>query len=174
MTAHVEESHVEPQPRVAHLACALPKGDRLGVLLDMAAQLGMTDFTPLSCERSIVKPGSGIRDRWVRICLAACKQSRRAYLPRLHAAASPAQASVAAQTAGHAVWLADPGGAVPRPTANGVLLLVGPEGGFTDVERNAVIAAGAQCVDLGAAILRVEAAAIALLVAAQLCGRSDG
>src|SRR3989344_4555511 len=79
-----------PNPRPAvHLACALPKGDRAAVLLDMATQLGMVRFTPLMCARNVVKPGANSRERLRRICLEACKQSRRFYLPEIEAPARP-------------------------------------------------------------------------------------
>jgi 16S rRNA (uracil1498-N3)-methyltransferase len=45
-----------------------------------------------------------------------------------------------------------------------ILLVVGPEGGFTDAEVSSLAASGAQTVSLGLAILRIETAAIALLL----------
>lgn len=164
----IEERHNAPPPaRRVHLACALPKGDRQAVLLDMATQLGMTDFTPLACERSVVTAGEHSAERWARVCLGACKQSRRLFLPRLHPAAAPATL-----TLDGAALLAHPDGAplasvIPGTTAP-VTAVIGPEGGFTEAELQALEAAGATRVSLGTAILRIEAAAVALLAAVQL------
>jgi 16S rRNA (uracil1498-N3)-methyltransferase len=149
-----------------HLACALPKGDRQATLLDMATQLGITDFTPLACEHSVVAPGPNSALRWQRICVEACKQSRRAYLPRLHAARTPAE--VARKHGALALLIAHPDGqafaqAGARLTTAGAMLLIGPEGGFSPQEVAAVRAAGGEPVALGSAILRVETAATALL-----------
>ena len=74
---------IEGRVRV-HLAAALPKGDHQTVMLDMVTQIGMTDFTPLLCERSVAKPSMRSETRWHRTCLEACKQSRRPWVPRLH------------------------------------------------------------------------------------------
>jgi len=156
-----------PPPQPLHLMCALPKGDRQAVLLDMATQLGITDFTPLVCDRSVVMAGEQRAGRWARICLGACKQSRRLFLPRLHPPASPGTIALRG-----AALLAHPDGvalrtALPEASA-GLTILIGPEGGFTDPELHALEVAGARRVSLGAGILRIETAAVALLAATQL------
>ena len=168
----VEERRTAAPPRPAiHLACALPKGDRLSVLFDMATQLGMTRFTPLDCERSVVKPGANSTVRWKKICLEACKQSRRLYLPAFDASATPREVVERAAAEGDNVWLAHPAPqAMPVSRAanqntNDVTILVGPEGGFTEAEIERAVAAGARLLALGANILRVETAAVALVAA---------
>ena len=163
---------VPPPPRPAlHLACALPKGDRQQVLLDMATQLGMTQFTPLHCERSVVKPGANSPARWKKICLEACKQSRRLHLPAMESLATVKNVTARAVAGGARVWIAHPAedaraliDAVSL-TPGDVTVLVGPEGGFTPEEVNQAIAQGAGFISLGKPILRIETAAVALLSA---------
>ena len=160
-----------PNPRPAvHLACALPKGDRQHVLLDMATQLGMVRFTPLQCTHSVVKPGANSRERLRRICLEACKQSRRFYLPEIDAPATPGE--LARRVPPGNLWVAHPTTDVPAAfigqQTNTLTLFIGPEGGFTSQELEAVMAAGARPFSLGSAILRIETAAVAALVAATL------
>lgn len=173
----VEDRQMEPLPQpTIHLACAVPKGDRQQVLLDMTTQLGMTQFTPLACERSVVKPGPASRERWRRICLEACKQSRRLYLPVIHEPANPREVAAQAVASGFDLWIAHPGDqAIPvsaltagRDRARGVTILIGPEGGFTQEEVDAVNAAGGTAVALGPAVLRIETAACALLAMLRL------
>lgn len=165
----LNERRIEPPPRPAvHLACAIPKGDRQAALLDMATQLGMTNFTPLICERSVAQPSARADERWRRICLEACKQSRRLYLPMIHPPATPSEVAVRATALAQETWLAHPTGeAVPvcalKDSAKDVTLMVGPEGGFTDEEMKSAVAAGAKTIGLGQAILRIETAAAALL-----------
>lgn len=149
-------------PRV-HLAAAVPKGERQRTLLDMGAQLGMASFTPLLCVRSIVKPSSKSRGRWLKICLEACKQSRQPYLPIIHDARTPEQfvdhmgtnraMILVAHAAGNPINEID-------AAADEVALLIGPEGGFTEREVATFLAQGAITVSLGARVLRVETAAV--------------
>jgi 16S rRNA (uracil1498-N3)-methyltransferase len=168
----IEERRSEPPPRPAlHLACALPKGDRQQVLLDMATQLGMTRFTPLDCARSVVKPGANSPGRWRKICLEACKQSRQLYLPAIEASSTLPDVARHAAAEGSQMWLAHPAAQAVSVTvainqqANDVTLLVGPEGGFTEAEIEQAVAAGAKPLTLGVSILRIETAAVALVAA---------
>jgi 16S rRNA (uracil1498-N3)-methyltransferase len=177
LEVEVNTRHRQPPSPKIHLACALPKGDRQATLLDMATQLGMTDFTPLVCAHGIASGGPNSVPRWQRICLEACKQSRRAYLPQLHAPLTPAQ--LAAQVRTGSLVIAHPNGAPfarwRARLTSGVTLLVGPEGGFGEDELAAVHAAGGMCVSLGAAILRIETAAGALLaLVAEALGEPRG
>ena len=177
----IEERRTEPPPRpVIHLACALPKGDRQHVLLDMATQLGMTRFTPLNCGRSVVKPGANSMARWKKICLEACKQSRRFHLPVIESASTIQDVVKYAATHGSDAWIAH--SAVQAMTvstaayqnANDVTILIGPEGGFTEDEIGQAVAAGARPLTLGTSILRIETAAVALVAAFALKVGSGG
>lgn len=174
LEARLTERRRMPAPRPAvHLACALPKGDRQSVLLDMATQLGMVRFTPLLCARNVVKPGANSLERFRRICLEACKQSRRFYLPDIETPATPRE--LARASAPGNLWIAHPtADAVPLPVTtspNTLTLLIGPEGGFTDEEVQDAIAAGARPFSLGTAILRIETAAVAALTLTTLTTR---
>jgi 16S rRNA (uracil1498-N3)-methyltransferase len=158
-----------PAPRL-HLICALPKGDRAAVLIDMTTQLGIASFTPLLSARSVVDPGGGTLERLRRIGLEACKQSRRTYLPAVHAPAKFDEVIARAGTR----WIAHPGGTAvgAMQTADDITLLVGPEGGFTDDEVTHAVARGVLRVALGENILRVETAAVALVAATMLNART--
>ncbi len=163
-----------------HLACALPKGDRQQALLDMTTQLGMARFTPLACERGVVKLGVNSLARWKKICLEACKQSRRFHLPVIETASTVRDVVERATTEGRSVWLAHPAAqAVAVSTAvnrevNDVTILIGPEGGFTEAEIEQAVAAGAGILALGTPILRIEAAAVALVAVFALRAGSSG
>lgn len=176
--ARVEAAQQRPrQVPALHLACALPKGDRQGVLLDMASQLGVDSFTPLLCGRSVVKAGANTRARLARIALEACKQSRQPYVPEIREPAAPDGFADWARQQGCTLWLAHPGPdarSLPEVLQSGDpgaprALMVGPEGGFTDQEVDELLAAGGQAVSLGESVLRVETAGVALLAALRLC-----
>lgn len=162
-------AEIQPPPaRRVWLASALPKGDRQAAMLDMATQLGMTDFVPLVCARSVAAPGEGARVRWRRIVLEACKQSRRYYLPSLHSPSTPAQlpSQIAAP-----LLVAHPGGKSVTPLifAGDIGVAIGPEGGFTDAEVTGLLAGGARKIGLGDGVLRIETAAIAALALMLAC-----
>jgi 16S rRNA (uracil1498-N3)-methyltransferase len=157
-----------------HLASALPKGDRLAVMLDMATQLGMNSFTPLDCEHSVVKVSENAERRWQRILVEACKQSRRPHLPVIQPALGPV--ALVQQLKG-AVWIAHPDGispaSLPQAAGDSLTILIGPEGGFADEEVKAACDHGAHKVSLGAGMLRIETAAVALLAYARLRFAAD-
>ncbi|GMR05738.1 MAG: 16S rRNA (uracil(1498)-N(3))-methyltransferase [Gammaproteobacteria bacterium] len=155
---------ISPQVPDIILATAIAKGDRQSTMLDMATQLGISAWQPLLCQRSVSKVGKNSYERWQRICLEACKQSGSAWLPELLPAATPEDAAREACASGREVLLAHPiGEELNTASAVDKLLLVGPEGGFTDEEVNKIIAAGAKKVSLGQNILRIETAAVSFL-----------
>jgi 16S rRNA (uracil1498-N3)-methyltransferase len=159
-----------PAPRPAiHLAAALPKGDRQNVMLAMATQWGIASFTPLLCERSVVTPGRGFIERSRRTCLESCKQCRRPRIPQIHEAIDPIALAERSRQRGQRVILAHPH---DRPLRDiwpigcddrEVVILIGPEGGFSDDEVAALIAAGADAASLGDTLLRMETAAAAVI-----------
>ncbi len=144
------------------LACAVPKGDRQNTLLDMTIQAGMTDYWPVRFERSVTKAPE-LSERWQRIAVEACKQSRRAWLPRLHEPLEFADLIELAQSWALVVAdAADSSAGVPAASTNsGSLLVVGPEGGLTQREKQALLDAEARVINLGPHILRTETAAVA-------------
>lgn len=151
------------QPDIV-LATAIAKGDRQATILDMATQLGISAWQPLLCDRNVSKVGKNSYQRWQRICLEACKQSGSAWLPGLLPAAKPEDVARQAHAAGREVLLAHPDGVnVDSSSAADKMLMIGPEGGFTDDEVRRIVAAGAKKVSLGQQILRIETAAVSLL-----------
>ena len=167
LTAYAHQ--IESRVRV-HLATALPKGDRQTVMLDMATQIGITDFTPLLCERSVAKPSIRSTTRWHKTCLEACKQSRRPWVPRLHQPELLVTMLNTGSKAKRVVWLAHPRGgcpiAVQKPQADELIILVGPEGGFSPNEWELLSDADIVPITLAEAVLRTETAAVAMVSAA--------
>lgn len=170
----LEDVNTEPRPTTAiHLASAIPRGDRMDALLDMTTQIGVTRITPLIFERSQVTPASARQDRWRRVLIESCKQSRRNHVPQL-------DEPVALQDWLQAVpdtllerWLADPDGAPAAkphksadPSSGGCVVLVGPEGGLTQSERHDAIEAGFRTMAVAPHILRVETAAVVMVATA--------
>ena len=150
-----------------HIASALPKGDRADFLIEKLTELGVTDFTPLITERSVVKADEARADKLRRAVIEASKQCGRNVLMRVHTPASWVEWCVRQMGAR---FLAQPDGRLGTVrNAGAVTVAIGPEGGFTEPEVGAARAAGWELVSFGPRVLRVETAAVA---AAVLFGQS--
>lgn len=161
----LESKHTVPPPaRRLHLYFAPPKKQKLDVLLKQAVELGVYELVPVLCERSVVQPGeSSVSGRWMDLLFEACKQSGNPFLPVV-ASPMPFAAALARarETCGVLVTGSNRTGVFPElGTASDVAFFVGPEGGFTDPETDAMFAAGAAPLRIGEWTLRVETAAIA-------------
>jgi len=152
------------------LAVAMPKGSRQDVLVEKCTELGVAVIKPMYCEHSVVKPTSGRLSKWRRTALEACKQSHRAWLPRiLEPLAFKDIVSLASDY--DVAFMTDRGGDSACKTLirkdQKVLILVGPEGGFSQEEFSLAREAGVGMMRLAPTILRTETAAIAAVALLQ-------
>lgn len=173
LVARARDFEMAPLPHPAlRLGVALPKGDRQSTLLSMLTQLGVQAWAPLHCARSVARPGRNADERWQRVAIAACKQSRNPWLPERLPELRPAAFAEAASRQGGCIVLhpgerARPLSEVVRAFGGGpparLAVMIGPEGGFADDEVEACVRSGARLAALGKTILRTETAAIAAL-----------
>ena len=151
------------------LAVASPKGDRFRWMLEKLTELGVDRLIPLRTERGVVDPRDSKLEKLEQNVIAACKQCRRDRLMEI----APVQslAEVLAQSPRGCLF----GDAIGEPlsqvlsssdAASPMVIVVGPEGGLTDAERDLLQAAGAFPVCVGRHVLRIETAAVALAAAA--------
>ena len=153
------------------IASALPKGDRADWMVEKLSELGVDRFIPLAAARSVVLPGGRNKsDRWKRIATEAAKQSRRAGVMRIDEL-TPVERLISLDPASTAAFVLSTS-ADAQPLVSSVhaavgdderelLLLIGPEGGWTDAELARFGEARLTPVKLTATILRVETAAVA-------------
>lgn len=147
------------------VAAAVPKGERADWMVEKLSELGVSRFVPLAAERSVVLPeGKGKHDRWVRIAIESAKQCRRAgvmgieALTKVDALLADCRGALVLSTAPEAVGFTD---AIATAGAEPIVLVIGPEGGWTARELSAFDAAGARQVRLTHTVLRIETAAVA-------------
>lgn len=160
-------------PLMLTLGVALPKGERQKWLIEKAVEVGVTTVIPLKTARSVAQPTGKVLERLRRHVVEASKQCGRNRLMKI---ADPGKLEdwIREESADPA-FILHPGGpplaaaARRETTARTVRLGVGPEGGFTDEEIAAAVAAGWQDVGLGQRILRIETAAIAAAVLLSAC-----
>ena len=153
-------SEPAPAPLVT-VAFSPVKGDRPEWAVQKLTELGVDRVVPLVAARSVVRwtgdRAAAVVERWRRVAREAAMQSRRAWLPAVEEAV---EFWVAAAWPGAALAV---GGGDP-PSLDRPVVLVGPEGGWSDGE----LGVGLPTVGLGPNVLRTETAAVAagtLLVA---------
>lgn len=157
------------------------KGPRLDWLVEKCTELGVTRLVLTAFERSIVQIGAAHVEKLQRTAIEACKQCRRAWLPRIEAGVTLADVARpganAALLIAHLDQAASPLGQWLHEHLSDVrnlTVVVGPEGGLAPAEVNALSSMGGQMVRLAEHVLRVETAAIAVAAswAAMMEGRS--
>jgi 16S rRNA (uracil1498-N3)-methyltransferase len=162
----VEIRSAERKPSQPELTLAVAAGDRerFTWMAEKAAELGVTRLVPLETART-AGVASRIRQSHIekvrRVVLEATKQCGAVWAPTVEQPVSITQ-FLAGPLGGNG-WLADPAGATPAAELDNtpLTILVGPEGGFSPEEREAILAAGYQAVALGLNTLRFETAALA-------------
>lgn len=150
----ISEIRIETPPPNIRIATAIPKGNRLDLLLQKGVELGIQEFifvNFLQSERKDFNP-----ERAERIFQEAMSQSKQFYFPKMQFA-SGIQELV--EGSDRPTCLLDPRGDthVQDSEFESHLLLIGPEGGFRQSEMSMVQESGIVR-NLGSSILRIETA----------------
>jgi 16S rRNA (uracil1498-N3)-methyltransferase len=161
-------------PLAVTLVQGIARAERMDLVVQKATELGVAAIAPVATARSVVKLDADSRDRkaahWRGIAVAACEQCGRARVPDVLEPVTLAARLAKPARAGLRLLLspgADASLAAAARGATSVELLVGPEGGLEDSERQSALAAGYRACRLGPRILRSETAAIAALAVLQ-------
>jgi 16S rRNA (uracil1498-N3)-methyltransferase len=165
----------EPSVRVT-LAAGILKGDHMDAIVRDATMMGAAEIVPLVTEHVTVPKkawqGGAAQERWQRVAVASAKQCGRAVVPEI---APPVELAVVLSRHGgqSIVMFVEPAvGADARavsgtPIAPGgtLLVLIGPEGGWSFAEVTQARTAGAVLAHLGPRTIRADAMATAALAA---------
>jgi 16S rRNA (uracil1498-N3)-methyltransferase len=157
------------------LVQAVLKGDKMDDVVRDATMAGVTGIVPVVTERSVVSVSALTRshavERWQRIAIASAKQCRRAHLPSIDRP-QPFRDWLASPFEGQRLVFVEP---VPDTGASGdpqslrralpaerqtIACVIGPEGGWSNEERQMVTAAGCAVVTMGPMTLRADAAGL--------------
>ncbi|MEM9246480.1 MAG: RsmE family RNA methyltransferase [Cyanobacteria bacterium P01_F01_bin.153] len=155
---------------------AITKGGGFDEVLRQLTELGVAVIVPLQTERTVVVPGANKIKRWKRIIAEAAEQCERSPLPKLFdpmpwsealalpwtEESEPMEKLICAARYGEGrslltalqTTLDEP--ATPTHWA----IAIGPEGGWTEEEKNLAIGTGFEAVSLGGRILRAVTAAV--------------
>jgi len=156
---------------------ALPKGDKIDLILQKGTELGAHDFRLFGGRRSVARirddQQAGKQVRWHRIVAEAARQCGRPDIPEV--TWHPTAIEVSSESdhelrlilwegeKDHSLKDALSGGVKP----SSVIVAIGPEGGFDPLEVDHFSQHGFQPVSLGTRILRTETASIAILAVMQ-------
>ena len=165
LTAAERESHL-----AIGLVQGLPEADKMDWIIQKATELGIAWLQPVTCERSVVRLSGERAARreahWRRVAVAAAEQSGRTRVPEVRPNLN--FMSWLAVPADTPRWMLLPGAAPLASQAEApspLELVVGPEGGFSERERDLLLARGAIPLSLGPRVLRTETAPVAALAA---------
>jgi 16S rRNA (uracil1498-N3)-methyltransferase len=170
-TVEAFEAREAELPYPVTLAQGLPEGAKMDWIIEKAVELGAAAVQPLAAQRSVLRLSGERADKrrahWQGVIVAASEQCGRNMLTRLGPVIELPR------------WLAQPADGVrvllsPRATHSlsdwaraqapqAATLMVGPEGGFSDQEEEAALAAGALPLSMGPRVLRTETAGLAAL-----------
>ena len=175
-STHTNDS---PSSRVA-LAQALLKGSGLDSVIRQATELGISDFYPLAtryCIPKVKKEGEKRLERWRKISVDAVRQSGRTANPVIHPVRGwQGFLSMAGEfDLSLLPWEREKKrslksvltGLTDQKRPGRILIAIGPEGGFTDMEVEEAVKAGFRTVSLGVRILRATTAGIATIACVQ-------
>lgn len=170
VTIDIEEvTHHNPRTPTVDIAVAIPKGNRAENLIEKLVELDANAIIPLITHRSVVEAGAGKFKRFDRIALEASKQCQRNWMLQIY---DNTDFTDVIQSTEHDLKLiADTPDQNDEQTIHGfpeqaksaqkVLVLVGPEGGWINEERSAARNAGFIPWCFGPNVMRIETAAIA-------------
>ena len=160
-----------PEPSIdVTLACAVLARQRMHFVMQKATELGVMRIIPLLTDHSV--PAEGLEHEqahaWPDHVARAAKQCRRGSLPAV-LPPMPLDSLLVSHVftaADLGLFLDDRSEAAPHPTGppRRIVLLIGPEGGFSDAER-AKLASKARPWRLGGRVLRAETAVVVGLTA---------
>ena len=174
------EMNTEP-PFVAHLYQALPKGDKLDMIIQKAVECGVGTITPFESDRCVVrcKPEQEEKktERRRRIAAEAAKQCGRGCIPDVFSSCSYKEMLARAAQSDITIFCYEGDDTVPLRTllqeplsqAQGkplsISIVIGSEGGFSLEEAQKAREQGFMMAGLGKRILRTETASSFVLSA---------
>jgi len=168
-TLHDVQQAALPQVTIAQ---GIPKGQKMDYIVEKLTELGAAAIVPLQSERTIVSQVSPNKiERWRRLAKSAAQQCGRADIPQIGEQQTLDALLRTFESYDRVLLPWELAQRTPLherlpallEAAQRVLVLIGPEGGFSHAEADAARAAGAELISLGPRILRTETAGLVAL-----------
>lgn len=161
------------------LADCLPKQSRFDNIIEKATELGVDKIEPLISERTIARPGGSRAEvkleRWRRIAKESAEQCARDTIPTISDICTLDDwlkkiSPLDDDTLLLFCWEGEQSttvreilSAYKNSGGEKIIVLIGPEGGFSEREVIAIKSAGGVSVTLGSRVLKTDTAAISVL-----------
>ncbi|WJW75799.1 16S rRNA (uracil(1498)-N(3))-methyltransferase [Thiohalobacter sp. IOR34] len=174
--AEIGEWHDEEResPLAITLLQGVSRGERMDLTIQKAVELGVQRIVPIACARTTVRLDAERRRKrwqhWQGVILHACEQCGRNRIPELSEVVDLATALERRDRAARGLLLdplAEGGLAQLGKAESAFCLLIGPEGGLEEGERQAARQAGFTGLRLGPRVLRTETAALTAIAVLQ-------
>lgn len=162
----ITEMHVKIPIKDIYVCFSLLKKDKNDWIIQKGTELGVRHFVPLLCDRT-EKTGFSV-ERAEKIAIEASEQCGRADIPRVREPVTPA--SLIHELSGKAqLYVAEQGSTLnSQPSAlnteSSIAVLIGPEGGWTDEEKQLFESKELKHIALSGFTLRAETAAIVSVI----------
>lgn len=177
-----KKRETEPKLKIT-LFQSIPKGNRLGFIIQKSTEIGISEIVPITTERTLVKLDyEKIKQRtlrWQKIAREAAKQSGRNTIPKVGPVLDFSQAlrefSARKFPMGIIAWEMEEKSHLREVLRSGVgsgvsdlalAIFIGPEGGFTREEVEEAKKMGLVPASLGSRILRTETAGLVAAITA--------
>ena len=145
---------------------ALIKGDRLERAIEMMTEVGVFGFIPWEADHSVVRwtteKAERNRQKWENLVRASVEQSRRSYLPVIHSVMNSKNLMTILPDYDHVILMDESASQYQLDSLAGrILLIIGPEGGFSESERLSFASANnAQHLTIGTSVFRGATAGV--------------
>ena len=157
------------------LAQAMSSSEKMDWVVQKATELGAAEIQPVQTRRSVAKlAGERAEKRvahWRSVAISACEQCGRNTLPQIGAPQEFGAWLEGVRGSSASKFVLQPEGSTPLhkqvQPKDSVILLIGPEGGFSEDEAKMAQFAGFAPIRMGKRILRTETAAVAGIAALQ-------
>ncbi|MBN3032650.1 MAG: 16S rRNA (uracil(1498)-N(3))-methyltransferase [Candidatus Saganbacteria bacterium] len=161
----------EPKVKIT-LAQGLPKARKMDLIIEKCVELGVNGIIPMLTERSVAKEAK--QERWQKIAKEAAEQAKRAIVPQIEKTMKFQEILKLKDQFDLALipWELEQDRSLKKIFTDNritgysnILIVIGPEGGFSAAEVKLAKDAGFVPVSLGRRILRTETAGLAALAA---------
>ena len=159
-----QQEGIKESPLTIHLAQGLARGQKMDYVIQKAVECGVASVTPIISERCGVKLSSDRVEKkmkhWQQVAISASEQCGRSVVPKIitpvdyltYISEHPELKLMAHPESANASTLPE--------SLKEVSIIIGPEGGFTELEISQASKAGAVVLSLGPRVLRTETAAL--------------